>query len=90
MISVCFLYILFNLGSGSTIYQNGQNISLPLGTVEMLTLSPNITVRLMLKDPPDINDQFWSFEAHSFNSNDRLALTKTGKPAVKNESDAQV
>ena len=89
MISACFLYILLNLSSGSTIYQNTQNVSLPLGTAMMLPLSPNMTVRLMLKDPPDINDQFWSFEAHSFNSNDQLTLTKTEKPAAKNESDVQ-
>ena len=84
MIFTCFLCILVNLGSGSTIY---QNVSIPMGTVEKLTLSPNTTLRLTLKDPPDINDQFWSFEAHSFNSNDQLALTKTGTPVPKNESD---
>ena len=71
MIAACFL-ILLNVNCGFTSY---QNVPLPLGTVEELTLSPNTTYRLILKDPPDFHDQFWSFEAHSFNSKDHLALS---------------
>ena len=80
MIAVWF-FILLNVSNGFTNYQNA---SLPLGTVEKIeNLGPNMTVRLTLnstQNPPDINDKFWSFEAHSFSSNDHLSLSKTEQP----------
>ena len=80
MIAVWF-FILLNVSNGFTTYQNA---SLPLGTVEKIeNLGPNMTVRLTLnstQNPPDINDKFWSFEAHSFSSNDHLSLSKTEQP----------
>ena len=79
MIAACFL-ILLNVDCGFTSY---QNVPLPLGTVEELTLSPNTTYRLILKDPPDFHDQFWSFEAHSFNSKDHLAQAPNTKTWVQ-------
>ena len=80
MIAVWF-FILLNVSNGFTNYQNA---SLPLGTVEKIeNLGPNMTVRLTLnstQNPLDINDKFWSFEAHSFSSNDHLSLSKTERP----------
>lgn len=80
MIAVWF-FILLNVSNGFTTYQNA---SLPLGTVEKIeNLGPNMTVRLTLnstQNPLDINDKFWSFEAHSFSSNDHLSLSKTERP----------
>ena len=73
MIAVCFL-ILLHVNDGFTFY---QNVSIPLGTVELLPLKPNQTVLLTLKDLVDANDKFWSFEPHSFSSNDHLTLSKT-------------
>ena len=79
MIAVWF-FILLNVSNGFTTYQNE---SLPLGLVQELHLRPNMTVRLTLNstlNPLDINDKFWSFEAHSFSSNDHLSLSKTELP----------
>ena len=79
MIAVWF-FILLNVSNGFTTYQNE---SLPLGLVQELHLRPNMTVRLTLnstQNPLDINDKFWSFEAHSFSSNDHLSLSKTERP----------
>ena len=82
MIAACFL-ILLNVNCGFTSY---QNVPLPLGTVEELTLSPNTTYRLILKDPPDFHDEFWSFEAHSFKSKDHLTLSIEEQQGQANES----
>ena len=79
MIAVWF-FILLNVSNGFTTYQNE---SLALGLVQELHLRPNMTVRLTVNstlNPLDINDKFWSFEAHSFSSNDHLSLSKTELP----------
>ena len=54
-----------------------EDLALPLATAEITVLAPNQTVRLILDKDPDPSMTFWAFEAHSYDNDDRLIMSKT-------------
>jgi hypothetical protein len=76
-IKMLFIWLLAFVSLSGFEIEAVVDLPLPLSTAEMVSLDPFETVRLILEADPDMDQAFWTFEAHSQDNDDNLILSKS-------------